>query len=295
MEISLECMGCLIEKAVHQLSEYHDGRERRCMDEILQMMGSLEAGVSAPLAVCRMEDIIRRYYPAHDAYGQIKHRYNKMMLDLLPELRLRIQQAEDELAAALQYALLGNFIDFGAANGVDENKLRELLAAADKVEIPCAELEYFRQDISHAKQIVYLHDNCGEIALDTLLISQLRRFSGAKVISIVRGKPVLNDATVEDAATCGLDAIGNGTAIAGTELSLINDEARSAIQESDLVISKGQGNFETLFGHDLNVYYLFLCKCDYFTRRFGLERYKGVFCHENRISQRMINSNAAVE
>lgn len=292
MEISIECMGCLINKGIHQLSEHHDGRERCCMDEILKMMGSLEPGVSAPLAVCRMEAIIRRYYPADDVYGQIKQQYNRMMLELLPEFRKHIRQAKDPLAAALQYAMMGNYIDFGAMNAVDENKLQDLLAAAEAVELSAEELKHFRREIMQAKRVAYLHDNCGEIVLDTLLIDEIRALSGAEVISIVRGEPVLNDATVEDAQMCGLDAIGNGTAIAGTELSLINDEARRTILESSLVISKGQGNFETLYGHGLNIYYLFLCKCDYFTRRFGLERYKGVFCQEKRIAERMKTNKA---
>ena len=210
MEISVECISCLIDKGARQLQGYHDMRKRACMRDILKMMSELEPGVSAPLAVYRMEAIIRRYYPKHDAYAERKRYDNKRMK--------------------------------------------------------------------------YLHDNCGEIALDTLLIDEIHRQFSCEVMSIVRGEPVLNDATGADARMCGIDRyMGNGTAIAGTELSLICDEARSWIDQSDLIISKGQGNFETLYGHGMNVYYLFLCKCEYFTRRFGLKQFEGVFANERRM------------
>jgi len=131
---------------------------------------------------------------------------------------------------------------------------------------------------------VYLHDNCGEIVLDKLLLREISRFD-VQVTSIVRGAPVINDATVEDAAFCGIEAIGNGSAVAGTDLSLISEEALSILCSADVIISKGQANFETLYGNNLPAYYIFLCKCDYFSSRFGLEKFKPVFARESSIGR----------
>ena len=282
MEISVECISCLIDKGARQLQGYHDMRKRACMRDILKMMSELEPGVSAPLAVYRMEAIIRRYYPKHDAYAERKRYDNKRMMALKPRLEQRIQSSPKPLAEAIRYAIIGNYIDFGALNEVKDEQIDAMLES--NISLPEDELSCLASELRHAKKIAYLHDNCGEIALDILLIDEIHRQFPCEVMSIVRGEPVLNDATGADARMCGIDRyMGNGTAIAGTELSLICDEARSWIDQSDLIISKGQGNFETLYGHGMNVYYLFLCKCEYFTRRFGLKQFEGVFANERRM------------
>ena len=116
------------------------------------------------------------------------------------------------------------------------------------------------------------------------MIDQLRRL-GCRVVSVVRGQEVINDVTREDAEQVGLtDFIDNGNGVAGTDPALLSPACRALLTQSDFILSKGQGNFETLYGCGWNVYYLFLCKCDYFTRRFGMERLKGVFANERRLA-----------
>lgn len=282
MEISAECISCLIDKGVRQLAGYHDPQKRECIREILKMMSELEPEASAPLAVCRMEDIIRRYYPRHDAYEQRKRYDNRRMMALKPRLAAQVRQSADPLATAVRYAMIGNYIDFGALQRVEDEKLDALLE--EDIQLSADELAHLAAELARAKKVAYLHDNCGEIVLDTLLLDEIRRQFPCEVMSIVRGSPVLNDATGADARLCGIERyIDNGTAIAGTELRLIRQEARSWIEESDVIISKGQGNFETLYGHGMNVYYLFLCKCEYFVRRFGMERFQGVLANERRM------------
>ena len=101
---------------------------------------------------------------------------------------------------------------------------------------------------------------------------------------LVRGKAVLNDATMEDAKQIGLtemvSVLGNGSGIAGTAFAKISEEARKVLKEADVILAKGQGNFESMYGCGLNVYYLFLCKCDWFVKRFGLTKNAGVFLRE---------------
>ena len=282
MEISAECISCLIDKGVRQLAGYHDPQKRECMREILKMMSELEPEASAPLAVCRMEDIIRRYYPQHDAYEKRKRYDNERMMALKPRLAAQVQQPADPLAIAVWYAMMGNYIDFGALQKVEDEKLNALLE--EDIQLPADEMACLAGELERAKKVAYLHDNCGEIVLDTLLLDEIHRQFSCEVMSIVRGSPVLNDATGADARLCGIERyIDNGTAIAGTEFSLIRQEARSWIEESDVIISKGQGNFETLYGHGMNVYYLFLCKCEYFTRRFGMKQFQGILVNERRM------------
>ncbi len=109
-----------------------------------------------------------------------------------------------------------------------------------------------------------------------------------EITVIVRGMPVLNDAVPGDAEDVGLTdmvkVIGNGNGVAGTQRNLLSEEAEHALSGADVILSKGQGNFETIHGCGLNIYYLFLCKCEWFTKRFGMERLKGVFVNERDIA-----------
>lgn len=136
--------------------------------------------------------------------------------------------------------------------------------------------------------MVYLLDNCGEIVLDKLLIRLLQvLYPNLKITAVVRGGEVVNDATMEDARMTGLteivDVIGNGDDVAGTILSRVSPECLQIIEQADVILAKGQGNFESLHGCGKNVYYLFLCKCDWFMRKFQAERFQGMFVNERRI------------
>ncbi|HSN58389.1 MAG TPA: ARMT1-like domain-containing protein, partial [Clostridiaceae bacterium] len=148
----------------------------------------------------------------------------------------------------------------------------------------------FRGDLERAKNIVYLADNAGEIVFDKMFIRIIREtYPQASVTVIVRGLPIHNDATTSDADQIGLASVSsvipNGTDIPGTALDQVNSETRRAIDGADLIISKGQGNFETLFGSGRNIYYLFLCKCSLFADRFGKEKFGGIFINEKNVKK----------
>ncbi len=137
----------------------------------------------------------------------------------------------------------------------------------------------------NAKKLVYLTDNCGEIVMDKLLLRRIHAINPAREMTVVtRGAPVLNDATMEDALNCGLDeharVTHNGSGIAGTCLERISKEAREVIDAADVIIAKGQANFETLRRCGKNVYYIFLCKCELYARRFGVPRLQGMLIRD---------------
>ena len=171
---------------------------------------------------------------------------------------------------------------------ISKEKLLELFENQIREGLDAREYSRFLDELSQASFLVYLTDNCGEIVLDKIVLKLLKEmYPQLSIQVIVRGAPVVNDADLDTAIYVGLNRIvpvmGNGSAIAGTDLDDISDKARQAIEKADLIISKGQGNFETLHGCGLNVYYLFLCKCDWFVRRFQAERFQGMFLNERRI------------
>ena len=132
---------------------------------------------------------------------------------------------------------------------------------------------------------LFVCDNCGEIVLDRLMLEQLKkRFPWLSVKALVRGGEVLNDATAEDAVYAGLDQVAqivsNGEAVAGTIYEMMPEEAKKALDEADVILAKGQGNYESLSGQGRHVFYEFLCKCDLFTSRFHVPKLTGMFIEE---------------
>ena len=221
---------------------------------------------------------------------RLNGKYNRLLLEREESLRGEIEQEPDRFQAAIQCAITGNYIDFGAMSDVNEEKLHELLSNRTEIRLDEAELAHLKQDLGQAKRLAYITDNAGEIVLDKIFISELKKlYPELEIGVIVRGFPTLNDATSADAEYVGMDReaviISNGTDVPGTPMGEISGEARNWIDSSDLCIAKGQGNFETLRGCNRNIYYLFLCKCELFVKKFQVERFTPVLSNELRIVQ----------
>ncbi len=184
-----------------------------------------------------------------------------MSIELLPALRTEVQSSRSPLMTAARVAIAGNMIDMGVNGNVTEADVHQAMRQALS-EPFYGELELFRQAIAKARSILYLADNAGEIAFDRLLIEQILP---EQVTLVVRGAPVINDATLEDAQAVGLDEIveiiDNGSDAPGTLLDDCSPEFRRRFAEADLIIAKGQGNFESLSNQPGNVFYLFEVKC----------------------------------
>jgi uncharacterized protein with ATP-grasp and redox domains len=223
-------------------------------------------------------------------YAAVKAYFNRFMMDFSAAegLEGRIWASSDPLRTALGYSMTGNFIDFGAMDSVDEDKLRALLAEApERIASDDPTYADLRARLSSARALTLLTDNCGEVVMDKLLVMTLRRlYPDLAVTVLFRGAPVLNDVTLEDARQVGFDTLdgvtvmSNGDRLAGTALRRISPEAYAAVTEADLIISKGQGNLETLQGCGLPIYYVFLCKCKLFADRFGVPVYTGMLLRE---------------
>lgn len=290
MKMSATCMFCLIQRQEENIRHIKDEHLKSVyMREVLKIIASSPEDVTAPVVVADINRLHQEYFGSSYSFDQLKKEYNELMLEEAPWIHKAIMESEDPLLTAIKFARVGNYIDFGAMASVHNDKLRSLLATARDEELPITEYMAFKDELKKAKRLVYLTDNCGEIVLDKLLITILKEnYPSLAITVIVRGKPVMNDATLEDAMMTGLTSvvkvIGNGTQIAGTQLNELSEEARRMIEAADIIISKGQGNFETLYGCGKNIYYMFLCKCDWFVNRFGLERYKGVFINENNVT-----------
>ncbi len=279
MRISESCAKCLYDRQLNKTdnAEY--------LAEIKALLDGRGENDTSPYMVYLFNKVHVRYFGKGADYSDIKKQYNDLMLHLEEKLCAEIENAEDPLARSLVIARIGNYIDFGAMNHVDQD---EFLSLFDETEMRKEEektYKSFLKECENAASFLLICDNCGEIVLDRLMIEQLKkRFPQIKVKALVRGGEILNDATVEDAKYTGLDQVAdivsNGEAIAGTIYDMMPQEAKDALDEADVILAKGQGNYESLSGQGRHVFYEFLCKCDLFMRRFGVPRLTGIFIEE---------------
>jgi len=286
MKVSAECMHCLVKRQADNIKKYPDEEKKaEYLGKVLGIIANNAAEEPAPVLLSHIGRLHEEYFGKPFSFDELKKGYNAMMLEKEAEIRQKIREAADPLALALRFAQIGNFIDFGAMDSVDDGKLMEFLEQAETLPLSEDTYKKFTETLKTARKLVYMTDNCGEIVLDKLLLETIAKMAPhVECTIIVRGEPVLNDATMEDALQVGIEKCGkvipNGTNIAGTYIPWLSAEAKQAMDEADILISKGQGNFESLHGCGLNIYYLFLCKCQWFMERFGLPQYSGVFINE---------------
>ena len=290
MKINSFCLACLINMQESQVRKFDDEEKKMdYMREILAFLSSCDPDLSAPALVKPLSRIYEKYWGKRDSMEEVKQEFNDYLLSMEEELEAQIRNHPDPLEAALCYARTGNYIDYAAVKDITKEKLLELFEAQGSAGLEKEVYRRFLDDLEHASSLVWLTDNCGEIVLDKIAMKILReQYTDVKVTAIVRGEPVVNDADLEAARYVGLDRIvnvtGNGSGIAGTDLADISEEAEQLIRNADLIVSKGQGNFETIHGCGLNIYYLFLCKCEWFVQKFRAERFQGMFINERSIT-----------
>jgi len=290
MAISSFCIGCILKRQEERIRELPFAEEVKegFMRELCGIIANAPQEATSPVIVAAIRELVKKYFDIVDDYEGEKKHYNELMLSSEDVLLQMIESAEEPLKEALRLARIGNYIDFGALNEVDDKKLGELFAESENDTVDEKEWEALKADMEKGQSLVYLTDNCGEIVLDKLFIKEIKKaYPKLDITVIVRGGNVLNDATMEDAKAVGLTevvkVIGNGSNIAGNSLGYISTAAEESIRSADVVISKGQGNFESLNGCGLNIYYLFLCKCDWFVRRFQMKRLTGVLINDRNL------------
>jgi len=289
MQYDEECRTCLIGSQERLCKGLGTEEERMdFMRDVCNAFSYAPKGVAAPWFIPVFTESFARHFGIENPYCEIKERANRLSLEMLPELEKTVREAKDPLSAAMKVSRTGNFLDFAV---LSEEQIEKGLDAVMQAGLQDAfdENEYrrFIEDLKTAKSMTILGDNAGEIVFDTVLVRELKRqFPGLEITYVVRGGNAQNDATMEDAEISGMNSlvrvIGNGSAIPGTELPYCSKELLEALHSADLILSKGQANFETLVNSGLNIYYMFLCKCPKFANRFGVPPMTGMFVNDRR-------------
>jgi hypothetical protein len=295
MKSSIDCIPCFVRQATDavRMSTSSDEERKRLMRAVLEWMGDIDLDASPPAAVQMIHRRLRGLLPMNDPYRAAKARQNDLASRLIPSIRRRISESFDPLTMAVRYAITGNIIDLGAKNNMGWGDIYAELQSAP-IQPIFGNMEAFGQAAAKAQTILYLADNAGEIFFDRLLIEHL---SNTRVTLAVRGMPVINDATREDAFAAGLDEIteiiDNGSDAPGTILSDCNAEFRKHFDEADLIIAKGQGNFESLSDESRDIFFLFRTKCPVISRHSGFS--VGTYVATNRFGCRDRSTERGVQ
>ena len=271
MKTELECIPCFARQAAEAvaLAVEDDAQREILMRKLLHEIAAAEWKGSPPAMGQRIHRIIRREIGRRDPYKKIKQRMNQTAKSLLPALRDAMSRQPDPREAAVRVAIAGNLLDSGAKTQIDAENLAQHINDIWTPSLRGDAIDLFKAaDQAHC--ILYLADNAGEIFFDRLLIESL---PAEKITVFVRGKPVINDATMEDAVAAGLPEIApvfdNGSDAPGTILEDCSDEFRDWFERADLVIAKGQGNYETLSETAKPIFFLFTVKCPLVARKIG--------------------------
>ncbi len=263
MNSTLDCIPCFLRQTLEAVRFVTDD-EALCRDvlrRVLRLTSEMDIDVSPPEAVTRIHAIVREMTGARDPYLDVKNAFNDMAERMLPELADKVEASDDPLRAAVMLAVAGNVIDFGVDGDLTVEQARR--AVEKSLEEPFyGDVEAFGRDVERAERILYLADNAGEIVFDKLLLARLPL---DRTTIVVRGGPVLNDVTMEDARRVGLfdlaEVIDNGSNAPGTVLHDCSEDFVDRFRRADLIIAKGQGNYESLSGVSAPLAFLFKVKC----------------------------------
>ncbi len=242
--------------------------------DLMRMYLDAPEGVSSPWFHPQTSALLTKHYglPA-DRFQEEKAQSNAFVLAQMDAIREKVVSAPDPVYAGLQFAILGNYLDFGALAGqVSFRKLEEMLLSALEMELDRAVYASFCRELEEGKTLLYLTDNAGEIGFDRIFAEEIeKKYPHLSITFCVRGGNAINDATRADAAAVGIPfpVIDNGNNIPGTHLPAVGREAMEAIRTADVILAKGMANCETMHGCGYNIYYAFLVKCQRFVDLWG--------------------------
>lgn len=266
-------------------NELDDNAKKEFLIKVMERLSHIDHDDTAPYLSYCFEKMYEEHFQKSLSLNHVKHEFNQLVLDQEKNLTDFINDASDPLKRSIQCVQIGNYIDFGAMKHVSKQRFLELF----KQQLtPLNEDVYksFLNDCKKAKRFLLIADNCGEIVLDRFFLEILsKQFPHLKMQVMVKQQEISNDATLEDALQARINKIADicttENGIAGCDLKHIGPNALNAVENADVILAKGQANFETLYGCNKNVYYAFLCKCNHFANLFQVEPLTPIFMKDS--------------
>ncbi len=270
MKTYLDCIPCFFRQAleISRLATEDEAKHKQILDMVAQKVQNLSLDANPPQIAYTIHEAVKKLTDQPDLYQKQKHLYNQKAMSWYPALKKEIEQADDPLLLAIRFSIMGNIIDFGPNHIFDlEKELEESRTRPFGI----FDYEAFKNALDETDEILYIGDNTGEIVFDKLLVEVLKK----PVVFVVRGGPVLNDATREDAVEVGLDKVAtiidNGIAAPGILLDKASPEFLEHYHKAGMIISKGMGNFETLSDEKKPIFFMLRAKCLMVARHLNVE------------------------
>ena len=272
MEIESDCVPCLM-RQTHEVSQRFARSEddhKRVLERALHAVSVVGLDKTPVHVAAAVHAAVRDELGLADPYRDLKDESTELAKRLLAHFESEVINAEDPFEAALRFAIAANVIDF--AVGTTDQGTRDALEEASQQRLPSSVVERLRRAIDSAEDILYLGDNAGEVVFDRLVIE---RMPTARTTFVVRGGPIINDATRVDAEAAGLhdlvEIVDNGSVAPGTILEACSPEFQDRFRKADLIIAKGQGNYESLSSDPAPIFFLFKAKCAIVASRVGCD------------------------
>jgi uncharacterized protein with ATP-grasp and redox domains len=266
MRVHLDCIPCLQRQALQALRFVTDDVEiqERILRHVIAILEATDWTGTPPQMAHAVHRTVIEECGVEDPYKDVKKKYNDIALNLYPEIKRTVEESSEPLLLAIRMAIAGNIIDFGASSDFDLNKTIVAVASEEFAIFDYSQLETV---LENANTMIYLADNTGEIVFDRILLETiLDRYNIEKIVFAVKGAPVINDATIEDAKYAGIDRLRGvefikvGIGIPNSGIERRSREFQNILDSADLVISKGQGNYEALSDHS-GIFFLLMAKC----------------------------------
>ncbi len=285
MKTYLDCIPCFLDQALRaaRAATGDENIQRQVLDSVAGMLPGLPLDVTPPEIARRVYGIVADLTGNEDPYYEAKQQANRLALSLYPELKEVIAASSDPLFTACRLAIAGNSIDMGPRTAYGD--LESIVQKALTSPLVVNDYEILQENLARAARILYLGDNAGEIVFDKMLIEELRQYKeGLEITFVVRERPIINDVTMKDAVDTGMDrvatCISNGSDTPSTHLSRCPAHLESLFRTADVIVSKGQGNFEALSGEQGNIFFMLKAKCSLVAKLLGVHTGDAVLKHQ---------------
>jgi len=273
MKAAFDCIPCIIKQAVEaaRVGFVEETRQRQIINRVLAFLQEADYDVTPPELGREIHRILELEFKLGDIYRDQKERLNRFALERYTDLKKTVYLSDDPVYLAAKLAISGNLLNINGSRQADQ--IWRLIENAHRLEFRINDFPQFIEDFINAEKILYLADNAGEIVFDRLFIEVLQRFYPERnhtFTVVVRGAPIINDATLEDARLVDMEKIArvidNGDNAPATLLSQVSNEMRAYYDQADLIVSKGQGNYESLNEEHKLIYFMFRIKCPVISR-----------------------------
>lgn len=264
MKTYLDCYPCFIRQSLEAARLVTDEPliQQDILRRTMQLILNAELTQTPPAMGQQIHRIIRQLTKNPDPYEAVKAKSNKFAAGLFPHLKKQLSGSPRPFETAVRLAIAGNIIDFGAKSGCTEDQVHDSIAEALSAPMDEQLFTELNEAINNAQSVLYIADNAGEVFFDRLLIELM---PWEKTTYVVRGAPTINDATINDAKIASIDEmveiIDSGSDAPGTILEDCSDAFRKRFEQADLIIAKGQGNYETLSDVHKNIFFMLKVKC----------------------------------